>query len=154
MAVPDVRFGTSPRLIVASLVSRGPYAGVGDTMRSLKEWLDSKGIEQAGDPFCLFYDNPLETPADELRSEACIPVAGGFEPEGEHRMKEMEETQVAETRHLGPPEGFARTYGPFLEGLLRQGYRLVGPAREFFKEVSDIKGPGSGYLIQQPIQEA
>lgn len=151
MAAPEVRFATSPKLVVAYLERRGSYDTIGETMRKLKVWIDSKGIEQSGYPFCLFYDNPTETPEAELRSEACIPVAKRFVPNGEYKMKEIGETQVAETRHQGKPEDFAMTYGPFLEGLLKQGYRMVGPAREYFMTASDVKGPGSGFLIQQPI---
>ncbi len=120
-------------------------------MGKLKSWMDSKGIEQSGYPFCLFYDNPSETRASELRSEACIPVAKPFTSEDDYKMKEFGETRVAETRHTGPPEEFGKTYGPFLEGLLNQGYRIVGPAREYFMTVTEVMGPGSGFLIQQPV---
>ena len=122
-------------------------------MQRLKGWIDAKGIEQAGYPFCLFYDNPTEIPEGELKSEACIPVGSSFQAEGEVTQKEFAEAQVAETRNPGPPEEFAKTYGPFLEGLLKEGYSFAGPAREFFLTVSDVKGPGSGFLIQQPIQK-
>jgi DNA gyrase inhibitor GyrI len=151
MVVPEMRFTRSRRLIVVSLFRKGSYSGTGEAMSKLKHWMDSKGMEPAGPPFCLFYDNPTETPEAELRSEACIPVVEPFESEGEFVMKDLPEVEVAETRHEGPPEKFAMTYGPFLEGLLNQGYRIVGPAREYFKTVSDVKGPGSGFLIQQPI---
>jgi DNA gyrase inhibitor GyrI len=151
MGAPEVRFTKAPKLVVAYAQRRGPYEEIGGAMRSLKTWIDSKGIEQAGYPFCMFYDNPSETPATELRSEACIPVARQFEPEGEFRSKELEEADVAETRHEGPPEEFAKTYGPFLEGLLNQGYSLMGPAREYFRTALEVRGPGSGFLIQQPI---
>ncbi|HEY6282447.1 MAG TPA: GyrI-like domain-containing protein [Nitrososphaerales archaeon] len=151
MAAPEVKFMTTPKLIVASVERKGSFSTIGESMRELKTWIDSKGIEQAGYPFCLFYDNPTETPEAELRSEACIPVAKAFEPEGNFKMKELGEAQVAETRHQGPPEEFAKTYGPFLEGLLNQGYQIVGPAREYFMAVSDVNGPGSGFLIQQAV---
>jgi DNA gyrase inhibitor GyrI len=151
MAPPEVKFGTAPKVLVAYLERRGPYSGIGETMRTLKDWIDSEGIEQAGYPFCVFFDNPTETPESELRSEACIPVVKAFEPEEGIRIKEFEEVQVAETRHEGPPEEFAKTYGPFLEGLLQQGYQLLGPAREYFISVSKVEGPGSGFLIQQPV---
>jgi effector-binding domain-containing protein len=151
MSTPVVKFTTAAELIVASLERKGAYSGIGETMRELKSWIDSKGMEQSGYPFCLFYDNPFETPESELRSEACIPVGKVFESEGQFKMKQFPETQVAETRHSGPPEEFAKTYGPFLEGLLKAGYQIVGPAREYFTAVSDVKGPGSGFLIQQPI---
>lgn len=120
-------------------------------MKDLKAWIDSNGVEQTGYPFCLFYDNPTETPEEELRSEACIPVAARFKPAGKVMVKEIPETEVAETRHEGSSEKFAETYGPFLEGLLNSGYQIVGPAREYFMAVADARGPGSGFLIQQPI---
>ena len=153
MAAPETSYGRAPRMVVAYGERRGPYEGIGSTMLELKRWVDSKGTRQTGRPFCLFYDNPGETPEGELRSEACIPVAELFEAEGGFRAKELEETEVAETRHRGPPEEFPRTYGPFLEGLLRPGCRLVGPAREYFASASDVRGPGSGVLIQQPIEK-
>lgn len=151
MGSPEVKFTKAAKLIVAYTEKRGPYEEIGEAMRALKTWIDSKGIEQAGYPFCMFYDNPEETPTAELRSEACIPVAKQFEPEGEFKSRELEEAEVAETRHEGPPEDFGMTYGPFLEGLLNQGYNLVGPAREYYMTALDVRGPGSGFLIQQPI---
>lgn len=151
LSTPEVKFTTAPKIIVASVERKGSYSTIGESMRDLKTWIDSKGIEQAGYPFCLFYDNPTEKAEAELRSEACIPVAKAFQSEGNFMMKEFGEAQVAETRHEGPPEEFSKTYGPFLEGLLNQGYQIVGPAREYFMTVSEVQGPGSGFLIQQPV---
>jgi DNA gyrase inhibitor GyrI len=151
LSTPEVKFTTAPKIIVASVERKGSYSTIGESMRDLKTWIDSRGIEQAGYPFCLFYDNPTETPEAELRSEACIPVAKAFQSEGNFLMKEFGEAQVAETRPQGPPEEFSKTYGPFLEGLLNQGYQIVGPAREYFMTVSEVQGPGSGFLIQQPV---
>ncbi len=155
MAAPaQVEFKTSKRMVVAYVERRGSYSSIGESMRKLKAWIDAKGIEQAGYPFCLFYDNPSETPVAQLRSEACIPVGREFTPEDDFKLKVLDEAQVAETRHEGPPEEFAKTYGPFLEGLLNSGYKIVGPPREYFMSVSDVRGPGSGFLIQQPVAKA
>ena len=151
MASPEVKFGTAPKVLVAYLERKGAYSSIGETMRSLKDWIDSKGIEQAGYPFCVFYDNPNETLEPELRSEACIPVGNAFEPEGDIKVKELAEVQVVEARHEGPPEDFAMTYGNLLQWLLNQGYQVLGPAREYFMSVSKVEGPGSGFLIQQPV---
>ncbi len=153
MASPEVKFTVSSKQIVAYVARTGNYSTIGETMRELKGWIDSKGVEQNGYPFCLFYDNPLETQESELRSEVCIPVGHPFEPDGKFMMKEIAAGEVAETRHDGKPEDFYRTYGPFLEGLINSGYQLLGPAREYFMTVSDVKGPGSGFLIQQPIKK-
>ncbi|MDG7010921.1 MAG: GyrI-like domain-containing protein [Nitrososphaerota archaeon] len=153
MASPEVTFTRAPKMQVAYVEWRGPYEKIGEQMRRLKEWMDQKGVEQRGYPFCMFYDNPGETPAADLRSVACIPVARTTEPQGEFGFKDLPEADVAETRHEGPPEEFARTYGPFLEGLLRGGYRLEGPAREYFMSVADVRGPGTGFVIRQPISK-
>ncbi len=151
MGSPEVKFTAADKMTVAYLEMRGDYSRIGDEMKRLKTWIDSKGIEQTSYPFCLFYDDPTSTPEQDLRSEACIPVVAPFEPEGDYKLKVMEGVQVAETRHGGPAEDFPETYGPFLEGLLKDGYQAVGPPREYFMSVSDVKGPGSGFLIQQPV---
>ena len=148
---PAVEFEVAPKIMVASLERRGPYAGVAKAMSELKSWIDSKGIEQVGYPFCLYYDNPTERLEPELRSEVCIPIAEVLEGEGRFRAKEMAGTQVAETRHKGPPDQFAMTYGPFPEGLLKGGYRILGPVREYYMTISDATGPGAGFPIQQSI---
>jgi len=153
MSGPETKFSVSPKMIVAFVEHRGDYGTVGASMKVLKDWIDRKGIEQSGYPFCLFYDNPTETPADDLRSDACIPVQKPFLAEGVFRLKELPQVDVAETRHQGPPEDFPKTYGPFLESLLKSGYRLLGPAREYFMSVSEVRGPGSGFLIQQPVSK-
>jgi DNA gyrase inhibitor GyrI len=145
-------FSTSPKLLIAFVEHTGSYSTIGDTMRELKSWIDAKGLEQSGYPFCLYYDNPQETPEPKLRSEACIPVLRPFESEGKFQFKELKPADVAETRHQGPQESFPSTYGPFLESLLSSGYQLLGPAREYYSTVSDVKGPGTGFLIQQPIR--
>jgi DNA gyrase inhibitor GyrI len=87
MASPELKFTVAPKLLVASLERTGSYSGIWETMKELKGWIDSKGIEQSGYPFCLFCDNPTETPERELRSEACIPESKPFELEGAIKMK-------------------------------------------------------------------
>lgn len=151
MTGPEVIFTVSPKQTVVFLERKGAYSGVGEAMMKLKKWADSNHIAQVGRPFCLYFDNPMETPEAELRSEVCIPIAKAVQGEGQFKVKELAETQVAETKHVGPPEKFAETYGPFLEGLLKSGYRLLGPAREYYLSAKEVTGPGAGILIQQPI---
>ncbi len=150
---PDIRFSTAPKILAASMELTGPYADWGKGLMELKAWLYSKGIATAGEPFALCYDNPTETPAPQLKSEACFPVAIPFEPEGIVRFKEFPECHAAETRHRGRPEEHTSTYGAFLEQLLNDGYALSGPAREFYHSPSAVLGPGMGWLIQQPISK-
>ncbi len=151
MGTPEMRFSVAGRMTVASVAHTGTYSSIGRDMLELKAWIDSHRIGQAGYPFCLFFDNPSETPESELRSEACIPVSNPFKQDGRFLMKELPEVNVAETRHRGPPERFGMTYGPFLEWLMNNGYQILGPAREYYMAVTDVSGPGAGFLIQQPV---
>lgn len=153
MASPSVRFTREPAVRVAYLERRGPYSRVGAAMAELDRWVKGRGADQAGFPFCLFYDNPFETPEGELRSAACIPVRGELAPEGKFEVREFPPVDVAETRHNGPPEKFGETYGPLLEGLFRQGYSIAEPPREYFRRVEDVLGPGSGFAIRQPVRK-
>jgi DNA gyrase inhibitor GyrI len=119
----------------------------------LKRWLDSKQAVSAGLPIGLFYDNPKDAPAGELRSEACIPIEGNLEEEGKFKVKELPSGEIALTRHAGPPEDYTKTYGSFLEGLLREGYTFYGPAREIFEEARENLQPGMGIEIQQLVRK-
>ncbi len=151
MAELEVKFTTAPKIVVAYRECRGPYSEIGDVMRTLKEWIDSKGIEQSGYPFCLFLDDPAGAEKSQLRGEACIPVGKPFEPEGDFKVKELAEVMVAEARHSGPPEEFSKTYGALLEEIAKQGYQILGPPREYFMTASEVRGPGTGFLILQPV---
>ncbi len=144
----------SPHILATSLQFKGPYSQWGKGLMELKSWMEKRGLKASGRPFALFYDNPIETPKNELRSEACFPVAARFASEGRFTFKEFPECTVAEMRHPGPPEEYTRNYGAFLEGLLKAGYTLLGPAREFFESPAANLRPGMGILIQQPTKKA
>ncbi|HUI86851.1 MAG TPA: GyrI-like domain-containing protein [Nitrososphaerales archaeon] len=153
MSTPPTRFSLAPRILAATLEHKGPYDRIGEGVVALKSWMAKKKLKPAGNPFALYYDNPEGRDPAELRSEVCIPVESAFASTKKVKFKEFPQTEVAETRHLGPPEEFAKTYGPFLEWLLGNGFEIVGPAREFYDKVSKKMGPGSGILIQQPIRK-
>ena len=140
------------RLRVASFELTGPYENWGRGLMELKGWLEKRKIATVGPPIGLFYDNPRETPPQELRSEACIPIKGEVASEGRFRIKDLPESRVASTKHRGPPEEYSVTYGSFLEKLLRPGYVLDGPAREIFDRPSPHLSPGKGVVIQQPVR--
>jgi effector-binding domain-containing protein len=154
MKALEMKYGRSPRIMAAALELKGSYAGIGKAFLELKGLMDAGGIEQAGKPFALFYDNPTEKQAADLVSEVCIPVSREFESMGRFRFKVLEAAEVAETRHTGTPESYTETYGLFLESLLKEGFRLAGPTREFFESPSAEAAPGRGFLIQQPVKKS
>jgi DNA gyrase inhibitor GyrI len=151
MVMPEGSFETIPKTLVASIELRGSYENWGDGLMELTRWLDSKDGKPAGKAIGLFYDNPLETPPEKLRSKACIPIDHNVTAEGKFKIEELEGGMVAKTRHTGKPEEYTKTYGAFLEWLLKDGYTLRGPAREIFDRLSPDLRPGMGAMIQQPV---
>jgi len=129
----------------------GPYEEWGKGLMELWKWLESKGVRVVGSPIGLFYDNPTEAQRDKLRSEACLPIEGDLQSEGRFRIKDLPAAQVATTQHNGPPEEYTKTYGTFLENLLRLGYSFDGPPRETFANAIATLRPGMGIRIEQPV---
>ena len=67
-----------------------------------KEWLDRKHVEATGRPIGLFYDNPLETPAVEPRSEACLPISEAVQAEGRFKIKDLPAVKQQRPRTKDP----------------------------------------------------
>ncbi len=143
-----------PKQRVAYVELTGPYENWGHGLMELESWLKEQGASTTGRPIGLFYNNPLETPAEKLRSEACIPLSKDVPAEGKFKVKDLPGGEVATTTHTGPPEEYTRTYGSFLEEILRQGYKFAGPAREVFAQPRADLRPGMGIVIQQPVKKS
>jgi DNA gyrase inhibitor GyrI len=142
-----------PQMRVAYVQLIGPYENWGRGLMELKAWLEERHVRVVGRPLGLFYDNPTETPASDLKSDACLPIEGEFAPVGKFRVKDLAAGEVAVTRHAGPPEEYTKTYGAFLEGLVNEGYTFYGPAREIFEEARLDLHPGMGVQIQQLVKK-
>jgi len=139
--------------LVAFVHLTGPYEDWGKGLMELMGWLERERVQVIGEPIGLFYDNPTETPAAQLQSDACLPVKGKVTAEGKFQTMELPGGEVAVTRHTGPRSEYTKTYGPFLEGIMREGYTFYGPARETFAEASSRLRPGMGTKIQQLVKK-
>jgi DNA gyrase inhibitor GyrI len=154
VARPRISFESRPPLKVVSLECTGPYEELGFNFIQLKGWLDKARVRVEGRPIGLFYDNPKETPREALRSEACLPVLSFVRSQGRFKMKELPGGTVAVTKYEEVPGDYTEIYGPYLEELLSSGYRLIGPAREIFRNISPELRPGMGIQIEQLISRA
>lgn len=147
----EIRIEKAEPVRVAYVELVGPYEDWGKGLMNLVSWLKANNVRMAGPPIGPYYDNPLENPADRLRSEACVPISGTVRPGRGIKVKDLPGGQVAVTRHRGPPEKYTDTYGSFLEGLLKEGYTPAGPAWEVFDEPREDLRSGMGIAIKQPI---
>lgn len=142
-----------PSVTVAFVSLVGPYENWGKGLMELKEWLDDNGIPVTGQPIGLFYDNPTQSLPEELRSDACLPIEGVMDTEGRFQLKELPGGTAAAAKHIGPPSGYTRTYGAFLEGIINAGYLFEGPAREIFSEAREDLQPGMGVRTEQIVRK-
>lgn len=152
MSKEDLKLEKVDPIRVAYVQLTGPYENWGKGLMELKMWLERQGAEIVGRPIGLFYDNPTQTLAVELRSDACFPVQGDVKSQGKFMIKELPAGEIATTRHIGPADQYTRTYGAFLEGLLKHGFVFYGPAREIFEEPRPDLRPGMGIKIQQLVR--
>ncbi len=149
-----VKLDKAPRIRVAYVQIEGPYEQWGKRLMELVSLLDSRKVQINGAPFGRYYDSPLDTPVEKLRSEACIPIKGRVAASTGVKVKQLEAAMMATTVHEGPPERYTDTYGALFGWIIANGYEFYGPAMEIFPLPSENLRPGMGTEIQQPIRKA
>ena len=111
----------------------GDYRRMGDSMRQLFASTAGCGIEGAGAPFALFFDDPGRVAVGELRGRACLPVAE--RPFGLGSGLEFDllpRSMVVYARVGGAYPNAARAYPALFEYLRELGWRQGGPIREVY----------------------
>lgn len=59
----------------------GNYAGIGDVFEKLAVWAGENNLWVASPKMAgVYHDNPMDTPMDKLRSEACLENLSDIEP--------------------------------------------------------------------------
>lgn len=113
----------------------GPYAEVGSAWGRLCAWAGQHGFFGPNARFLgASYDDPENTPAAELRYDACITIDRRAETDGEIGVMEVGGGEYAVAVHEGPYEKFMETYSAIYGGFLsEQGCRPgEGPCLEFY----------------------
>lgn len=126
----------------------GDYAAVGSFLPALLDHCRAQGIEPAGPPFGLFYDDPLAVPASDLRSRLCLPVANlqaVAEPLG---FDLLPASSVAYARVAGPYPEVPASYPGMFDYLRERSWALVPPIREIY-----LVNPGQVQTFDQLITE-
>ncbi|MEM9801030.1 MAG: GyrI-like domain-containing protein [Planctomycetota bacterium] len=134
----------------------GPYTQTGAHIPVLLRELAAQGLEADGPPFCLFFDDPAEAPADELRSRACVPIAGPRSPTAPLEYDVLPSVTVAYAFVSGPYPDVPRAYPHLLAYMESMNWDVDGPIRETY-----IVPPGSAPSpanllceIQVPVRRA
>ena len=102
---------TTPTLRVAALRHRGEYQTIGSTFERLMAMAAGQGLlGDDGRTFGIYYDDPSVTPANALRSDACVVVRDGLTPTGELELQEIRGGRYATALHVGPYAELDRCY--------------------------------------------
>jgi AraC family transcriptional regulator len=128
--------------VLAYVEHVGPYDTIPmDTyVEKLYGWAKKKGVRPGFYPMGIYYDSPDDTPADERRSEIAIPIFSKAAPEGEVKVRELKEMQVAAISHKGPSAEYARTYQVLSEWVTQHGYEWAGPPIEVYSKKPEVVG--------------
>ncbi|MFQ5907264.1 MAG: GyrI-like domain-containing protein [Thermoplasmata archaeon] len=137
-----VKLETRKPQVLAYVEHVGPYSEIPfDTyVEKLYGWAKEKGVRPGFYPLGIYYDSPDETPADECRSEIAIPIFEKAGPDGEVKVRESKEMQVAAISHKGPAADYAKTYQVLSEWVAQHGYEWAGPSIEVYSKKPEVVG--------------
>jgi ADP-ribose pyrophosphatase len=125
-------FKRFPATRVACVAEVGPFKeAIPRGFDRLFAWLRAQNVQPQGLSLGIFYDDPARVPADQLRSELCVPVAPEVQGSGEVQVKEIAEFEAASLVYEGEAN-ITRAYNELYDWLRAQGYRDNGPAYEVY----------------------
>lgn len=142
-----------PAIRVVMLRHRGPYEDVSAVFGQLWSWVTSNSVPVTR-TIGIYWDNPDEVPASQLRSAACVEVPSDFQLQDRGGLA-LELTSLAggsyvTTRFVGPYERLAPVWSEltqYTEGTLRKQIRISDPAFEVY--VNDPSDTPSDQLITE-----
>ncbi len=141
----DVEIRTQPAIRTAALDHRGPYWQIGQAFAELCRWAEAAGVplREGGairprSLYGIYYDCPDESPAAELRSDACVAIPDDFAiAEGPVREVVIPAGTYAVATYVGPYSGMGDGWARFMGQFLPQTGREPGEGFNFECYVDD-----------------
>ncbi len=112
------------------LEHQGSYTDTAAHIPALLREMKVQGLEAAGPPFCLFYDDPAQTPVEQLRSRACVPINGLRSPRSPLDYNFLPSRSVVYAFVSGPYPNAPRAYPKLFQEMERNGWVMDGPILE------------------------
>lgn len=114
------------------LENLGPYADTGALIPEVHRLLAQQGIQPAGPPFGLYYDDPSSVEAGMLRSRACVPVGSWTQPALPLKKETLPSRTVAYALASGPYPGVPSSYPGIFGYMSKMNWAIAGPIREIY----------------------
>jgi len=119
-------------MTVISIEKKGPYNEVGKTIGEMITWVMAKTIKPMGNPFGVYYDDPMKVIPESTRYEICMPVAPETKGDKTIKIKNLPAMEVASTIYIGPYGKVGPTYEKLMTWITEKGYTICGPVREHY----------------------
>lgn len=128
--MPEIKRFPTTRVACVSEV--GPFnEAVPRGFQRLFAWLNAHNVSPIGKSLGIFHDDPAKVPAEQLRSELCVPVAPEVQGSDDVQVKDIAEFEAATIIYQGNAN-VTRAYNEVYDWLRAQGYRDVGSPIEVY----------------------
>ncbi|MBS1718985.1 MAG: GyrI-like domain-containing protein [Armatimonadetes bacterium] len=149
----QVNIVNCPAVPVAMMRHVGPYDELSQVFDMLSGWVDQNNV-QAIRWIGIYWDNPDETPANQLRSAACVEVPNNYQipPSigAPITLEQIPAGPFATCRYVGPYEGLDKVWTEFtaqIEGPL--GRQISGSIPAYEVYVNDASDTPPQNLITE-----
>lgn len=130
--MPEVRKVEAGKLLCVE--ETGSYWKLSLLFGQLQEFLQARRVPAKGECLAIIYDLPATANPERLHYAAAVELAGEITGNGEITVIIQPAGWVACETCRGPWEGRPEVYRRLAAWAEEQGYRINGPAREFFLE--------------------
>lgn len=124
-------------------------------MEKLFAWAKEHKVRPGFKGIGIYYDNPEQTLPKKCRSEIAIPIKGTASSGKEIKVKEIPQSEVAETKFHGSSDEIAKIYKELGEWIEKNGYEWNGPCMEIYgRKPKNVKGKTVLHMtLQVPIKK-
>lgn len=123
----DVKIWTLDTMKLAYVEHVGPYQEVEVAWMKLASWAGEHGLfTERTKSYGIYYDDPMKTPAEQLRSEACITIDKEVPTVGDVKIKEVKSGRYAVTTHLGPYDKLSESWAELAKWLQESNEECAG----------------------------
>ena len=131
---PEISVKRVESLTVAYASHQGSYEALPKVFQEVMAWIQQEGLQVAGPPMGIYYNDPQTVAPEDLRWEVQWPIVPlkGKEGKGEIKIKTTKPIEVAFTIHRGPYDQVGKSYDRLKKWIGENGYRISGPGRSIY----------------------
>ncbi len=152
--MPEIKQIDSGKLLC--LEETGPYSGLGELFKRMRDFIEMRRVSFKGDRMVIFYNDPEKFNHERAHYAVAYELAGETAGDGEVTVVIQPAMLAACETYQGTYSEIRKAYDQLLVWIREKGYRISGPAREYFLSGSGPEGAGDMAVslveIQIPIE--